>query len=55
MGAVTNQDSFFRECSMCGTNAALVYRWYQYDNGEKVRTPVCPGCASLHNQLVGEK
>ncbi len=47
--------SFFRECALCGSNATLVYRWYQYDNGEQSRIPVCPKCADLHSSLVKGK
>jgi protein-arginine kinase activator protein McsA len=47
--------SFFRECALCGSNATLVYRWYQYDNGEQSRIPVCPKCAGLHSSLVKGK
>jgi len=47
--------SFFRECAMCGKNATLVYRWYQYDNGQADHVPVCPECADLHSSLVKGK
>jgi hypothetical protein len=47
--------SFFRECALCGSNATLVYRWYQYDNGEQSHIPVCPKCAGLHSSLVKGK
>jgi hypothetical protein len=47
--------SFFRECAMCGINAKLVHRWYQYDNGQQEMMPVCPKCADLHNRLVKGK
>jgi hypothetical protein len=47
--------SFFGECALCGRSSTLVYRWYQYDNGEQSRIPVCPTCAGLHSQLVKGK
>ena len=50
-----SNNSFFCECALCGFNAVLVYRWYQYDNGEQLRIPVCPACANLHDLLVKGK
>jgi hypothetical protein len=50
-----NRESFFRECEICGQNATLVYRWYQYDNGDQDRVPVCPSCAAIHSSIVKGK
>jgi hypothetical protein len=47
--------SFFRECAMCGNNAELLYRWYQYDQGEQFKAPVCADCAAVHSSLVKGK
>ena len=47
--------SFFRECSLCGRNATLVYRWYQHDNGQQDLTSVCPVCADSHASVVKGK
>jgi protein-arginine kinase activator protein McsA len=47
--------SLVLECAICGRNRALVYRWYQYDNGEQTRVRVCLACADLHSSLVKGK
>lgn len=41
------------KCEMCGKEAVTFYtKWYQYDNGEQVRSEVCSECLAVHTNSL---